>query len=971
MHDFHFEGIIPASKSLLNRAHIIRSYNNDIDIIGDSDADDVVYLRKSLDRIQDGREFYLGEGGTSLRFFALRAARERGVFLLNGTERLFQRPQKELSSVLEQLGVDVSQVSPYTMQVRSKGWQKPVGGALKISAGRSSQFASAVILNAWDLTFDLRIEIEGEIASESYLKMTMQLCSQAGLTFEKKGNSILIPKGQKPKRVRFEMEPDLSSVASIAAVAAKLGSAVFSNIPLRSTQADLRIFEYLQSMGAGVQRKGLEITVTKAETLKPLDVSLKDGPDLFPVLAVLCAFADGTSKLHGAPQLRHKESDRIARVAQLLTSMGVRHETFPDGILVHGEPSLSPKEFAFDPDHDHRMAMAAGLLLRSGWNVHIKNKNVVKKSFPEFWALLRAGTTLVVGHRGVGKTSFLNRVKVENKFDLDTLVEQASGQSIYDLFKNRGEEIFRQWEVQTVNQQLQAGPANQWISAGAGLRLDQVEDADRILWIRRETDRDGRVFLDRPRLDPMTDALGEFRQRAKIREPLYQKYSQEVYTIPEGLKAEDEIEKKILFGSLHDTGGAVTLFPPHRKTIPQLGANLYELRDDLLDLDEIRNLFYKLPAERILYSVRKNKAIPSFVLNSNCWIDCSLDVYYPEKDFVTEYAHRLILSSHSSLRDATLDFRIYLKFNVKWKMAPPISSFEELKQGHAWWLQDTQNRYFLPRSTDSRWLWYRLWMKGRSFLNFWREGLGSSPDQPTLYQWLSTPRAPQSFAAVLGAPVHHSWSPAEHRAYFARHGIPFWPIEVAESEWDRAMPFLHELGLRYAAVTSPLKGKALRSSCPSELADELGSVNTLAWDGTKQIWHGENTDLHGLRSAAYQLPAGSMAIWGGGGTLPVLARVFPEASAFSATSGRLRSGSKELNESPEILVWAAPRAAGLVWPPDHWKPQIVFDLNYKEDSPGREYALRIKAKYISGGAMFRAQAEQQQQFWQKYLESGE
>lgn len=968
MHEFHFEGRIPASKSLLNRAHIIRSYNHDIVIAGDSDADDVIYMRKSLDRIQDGREFYMGEGGTSLRFFALRASRERGVFLLNGTERLFQRPQRELYNILEQFGSDVSMLSPQTLQVRSRGWEKPKGQVLTINSQNSSQFASAVILNAWNMAFDLTLDLGETIISEPYFDMTLAMAKYAGLEFERDGNKITIPKMQKPNSVRFEMEPDMSSVASIAVMAALGGRAVFLEMPDKSVQPDERIFDFLRRMGARVERQGTSVVVEKAGRLKPIEVSLQECPDLFPVLSVACAFADGSSKLRGAPQLKHKESDRISSVEKLLTQMGIAFESRTDGLVIHGSPTVAHKEFSFDADHDHRMAMSAGILMRLGWNIHLTGKDSVNKSFPEFWSLLKVGSTLIVGHRGVGKTSFLQRITVEHKFDLDALTEQAAGQPIMDIFKNRGEDVFRQWEQKTLEQQLKKGPANQWICAGAGLRLDQIESPDRILWIRRETDDDGRVFLDRPRLEPMSDALGEFRLRAKMREPFYQRMASEVYTIPEGLKAFDEIENKILFESLNETGGSLTLLPRHRKTIPQWGANLYEFRDDILDLDEIRNLFYKLPESQVLYSVRKQKVVPDYILKSKCWLDFSLDDSYPEKELVEAHASRIILSSHGSIKDALLDFRLYLKFNVKWKMSPLISTYEELKQGHAWWLQDTQNRYFLPRSTDGRWLWYRLWMKGRSFLNFWREGVGAAPDQPTLYQWLATPRAPENFAAVLGAPVHHSWSPAEHRAFFAKYNFPFWPIEVQESEWDRALPFLQELGLRYAAVTSPLKGKALRSSKATPLAEELKSANTLVWEDSAKGWIGENTDLHGLKTASFQLPEGSVAMWGGGGTLHVLAKVFPQASAFSATSGRLRAGSPELHDSPEIVIWAAPRGEGLVWPPDHWKPSVVFDLNYKEDSPGREYALRVKAKYISGSMMFKAQAEQQQDFWQKYLE---
>ena len=54
-----------------------------------------------------------------------------------------------------------------------------------------------------------------------------------------------------------------------------------------------------------------------------------------------------------------------------------------------------------------------------------------------------------------------------------------------------------------------------------------------------------------------------------------------------------------------------------------------------------------------------------------------------------------------------------------------------------------------------------------------------------------------------------------------------------------------------------------------------------------------------------------------------------------------------------------------VFPPAPWKPQLVLDLNYTEDSPGREYALLVGADYISGKLMFEYQAKKQQKFFSK------
>src|SRR6185437_7380362 len=95
------------------------------------------------------------------------------------------------------------------------------------------------------------------------------------------------------------------------------------------------------------------------------------------------------------------------------------------------------------------------------------------------------------------------------------------------------------------------------------------------------------------------------------------------------------------------------------------------------------------------------------------------------------------------------------------KLSIPIHSFAELEEGHAWAAADPERRAFLPSSDDGRWQWYRLQHRSRSGLAFFREGDGSSADQPVLLDWARHKRPGLSFAAVLGDPVAFSRTPAE------------------------------------------------------------------------------------------------------------------------------------------------------------------------------------------------------------------
>ena len=108
---------------------------------------------------------------------------------------------------------------------------------------------------------------------------------------------------------------------------------------------------------------------------------------LSPRLAVLCAFASGISELTGTGQLKFKESDRFGKTRELLDLIGVKTEILADGIRIFGGSSKvsCDENIVFDPDQDHRMAMAAALIKLKGYKLSILQPEVVNKSYPSFW----------------------------------------------------------------------------------------------------------------------------------------------------------------------------------------------------------------------------------------------------------------------------------------------------------------------------------------------------------------------------------------------------------------------------------------------------------------------------------------------------------------------------------------------------------------------------------------------------------
>jgi 3-phosphoshikimate 1-carboxyvinyltransferase len=195
----------------------------------------------------------------------------------------------------------------------------------------------------------------------------------------------------------YTIPGDFSAAAFwlVAGVIQQNAHIVLKNVGLNPTRNAL--LEILEEMGANLtieneRMEGAEPAgdiIIKGSELKAIEINPEIIPnciDELPVLAVAMLFAEGTSVIRGAEELRHKETDRIMAMVNMLKAVGADFEEQKDGLIIHGNPDFSFDSAEFESYHDHRIAMAAAVLsLKGKKESRIKDAESAAVSYPGFW----------------------------------------------------------------------------------------------------------------------------------------------------------------------------------------------------------------------------------------------------------------------------------------------------------------------------------------------------------------------------------------------------------------------------------------------------------------------------------------------------------------------------------------------------------------------------------------------------------
>ncbi len=409
---------LPASKSYSIRAFLIAACGGRSRVFGPSDCDDARVARKvagllgarvqrqsksswSIEKKSSWRaprQVHVGESGTVLRFVLPLLALSPHPCQVTGKGTLRGRPNHHLTEVLRRQGVRVRGTgSRESIPIKLSGGTFR-GGPIRIEGSLSSQFISALLIACPLLSEDTRITIRGrQVVSADYINMTELVLKKAGVRIRRMSPRVFRVKGRQIYRGlgTFTVPSDYGLAAFLMAAGVLTSSQIRLEGAFRDEwpQADGHIFSFLRQMDVRVTRSPRMIKITGPVQLQGGRFSLKDCPDLLPIMAVLALFAEGPTRLVHIRHARIKESNRVSDLRRELLKIGADVQERENELIIR--PNRQGEEFFYrggmtlDSYQDHRLAMAWSVLgLRCG--VRVKGIESVSKSYPAFVRDLRS-----------------------------------------------------------------------------------------------------------------------------------------------------------------------------------------------------------------------------------------------------------------------------------------------------------------------------------------------------------------------------------------------------------------------------------------------------------------------------------------------------------------------------------------------------------------------------------------------------
>lgn len=410
---------LPGSKSISNRALLLAALAQGRSVLrGVLASDDTSVMLDALRTLgialeEDGdtvviqgagrfpvesADLFMGNAGTAIRPLTAALAVLGGDYRLSGVARMHERPIGDLVDALRMLGAEIEyRGNPGYPPLHIKRGKPGTGRPVRVRGNVSSQFLTALLmagplLTASD-THPVVIEVDGELISQPYIEITLNMMARFGVSVAQEGwQRFTIPSGARYQSPgEYHIEGDASSASYFMALGALGGGPVrISGAGADSIQGDMAFAEVVRDMGAEVELKpnSLEVkgvNVASGKRLRAFDRDFNLIPDAAMTAAAMALYADAPCTLRNIGSWRVKETDRIDAMHAELSKLGARVESGPDWLRVHPMQAEAWRSADIETYDDHRMAMCFSLAAFGGVPITILDPACVGKTFPDYF----------------------------------------------------------------------------------------------------------------------------------------------------------------------------------------------------------------------------------------------------------------------------------------------------------------------------------------------------------------------------------------------------------------------------------------------------------------------------------------------------------------------------------------------------------------------------------------------------------
>lgn len=370
---------VPASKSVAHRAMICSFLAGGGNVSPLVSSKDMQATAQAIGSLKNGGDVCdCIESGSTLRFMIPVAAALGKTVTFVGSGKLPNRPIGDYLRLLPQHGVTCESEGGLPLKISGK----LTAGTFEIAGNVSSQYITGLMLALPVLDGDSEIVLTTPLQSKPYVDMTVDVLKRYGVDVAETERGYFVRGNQRFTVQDFMVEGDWSQAAFFLAAGAIGGDVTVDGLNIGSTQGDKRIVEVIKKFGAKVTVTENSVHAEKS-ALCGITLDASDIPDMVPTVAVLAAFASGTTVIKGAERLRYKESDRIESVVANMKKMGVDVTETSDGMIINGSAVHGAD---IDGYNDHRIVMAFSVagLFADGVTT-ITDCESINKSYPDFF----------------------------------------------------------------------------------------------------------------------------------------------------------------------------------------------------------------------------------------------------------------------------------------------------------------------------------------------------------------------------------------------------------------------------------------------------------------------------------------------------------------------------------------------------------------------------------------------------------